>query len=581
MNRIKNIFNNVIMALKISWQRYPETLIMTYICGIIAMFLIHFSHTIDEKMLENLTKLEIVLATAVPYYLLITAFTERYDFSRQKRFILDGLGIVLMVALYFSLPNEIKEIVVFRLFVLNVCLYLGFTLVPFYLKRSGYVIHVTHLINRVALTLLYSLVMYIGLAAILFTVDNLLGISIDYKIYADISIIIASMFAPTFFLGDIIYCAEETNNFSFTSISKVLFAYIVMPLVLAYTAILYAYFVKQVIIWQMPKNMIVHLVLWYAIIAILTLFFSSEYRQEYIVTRFFQHFMPWLMVLPLTMLFFSLYLRISSYGFTTQRYFVLALSIWVVVATVYLIIVKHRAYQYIAIGAIIVMMVSMYGPLNAFSVSKHSQLTRFENFLIEKQMLVNGKIVARQDLSIEDKSKIVDFIRYFDNEHALSDVPYLPDDFIISQDEKEVFGFANEEIYGYKERNKIEKYYYYNKDEFNQEMLSSIDIAKYENAVEIDYSKYNKGIKFYQIDEDGNLILSVQSKDASKSTIKISLDAYYDTIKNDRTLNATTRQFNFNIDGHDYLLIVDRLNTLTDIKTEKIELVELAGVLYY
>jgi len=95
----------------------------------------------------------------------------------------------------------------------------------------------------------------------------------------------------------------------------------------------------------------------------------------------------------------------------------------------------------------LVSILSVTGPWSSYSVSKYSQNNRFEAILTSNGMLQDSSIVKKKtDISVKDKTEISQILSYFQKNHNLSDVRYLPEGFKIENME-EVFGFSYQADY--------------------------------------------------------------------------------------------------------------------------------------
>ena len=93
------------------------------------------------------------------------------------------------------------------------------------------------------------------------------------------------------------------------------------------------------------------------------------------------------------MMLLSFIVRISQYGFTEPRYYAVLCVIFVLRAIS--IIKLQKKVRVIPLALSILLLVSIFGPLSSFSVSKWSQNRRFERILTEAGMLEDGEDHAR------------------------------------------------------------------------------------------------------------------------------------------------------------------------------------------
>jgi hypothetical protein len=106
----------------------------------------------------------------------------------------------------------------------------------------------------------------------------------------------------------------------------------------------------------------------------------------------------------LGLLFWAILYRVNLYGFTHERYYVLLLSIWLTVVVAYFIINKQPKIKFIPVSMCLFGLLSIAGPQSADSISKNSQLSRFEEYM---KGIGTKKLTFDQE---KDLSSIVDFL---------------------------------------------------------------------------------------------------------------------------------------------------------------------------
>lgn len=171
-------------------------------------------------------------------------------------------------------------------------------------------------------------------------------------------------------------------------VSRVSLFYILMPLLIAYTVVLYIYFFKQAILMQLPNNVLAHLVSWYLFVSHVALYFISG------ISYYKNEFEKWIlsksrvliasMIVPIFLLFVGIWIRIDSYGFTESRYFLLLFAIFNTVGLLLLYLFKWRAQFAILILAVCMLHISCYGALSVERVTYRSQMAVL-NQALEKE----------------------------------------------------------------------------------------------------------------------------------------------------------------------------------------------------
>lgn len=429
-----------------SLRRFPEALLLA---AAVTVILILMNHDVLPE--ETWTRVAMVLALGIPVSLCLRMYFER---SGNPPLFLQGLFYGLtalgLIGYYHYFLPHLDLVSVTRYIALTLALYCLFTLIPYGGGRPGYEQYIVVLLRQFFITVLYGVVLFIGLVATAFAIDQLL-FPLWSEIYLDIWLCVVGLFGPAFFLADVPLYGRDLSAMDYSKILKVLLYYIVMPLILAYTVILYLYFAKILLTRQWPVGMVSHLVLWYAMVTTLVLFVLSPLREENLWVKNFYALMPKLLLPLLAMMFVAMGIRINAYGVTENRYFVLAAGVWVTGSIVYLLWVNKPKNVYLVLFLAVMALLTVFGPWSAYSVSKASQTARFAALLERNEMLQNGKIVkAPATISTEDKESISSIILYFDRYHGLEELAYLPAGFQID-DMKDTFGFALD-YYGGKEQ---------------------------------------------------------------------------------------------------------------------------------
>ncbi|HOL18098.1 MAG TPA: DUF4153 domain-containing protein, partial [Bacillota bacterium] len=242
--RIARWCRTLLAKLYSSLRRFPETLLMCAATVTVLIILVHSDSEPGTQAGELLTRLAAVLALGVPLSLCIKVFLERARFLKIPLKILIYAAAAAGLALYFFfLLPHFSIVTVSRYVAISLALYLAFTFIPYFFRRQNYELYVIRLFISFLITYLFAAILYGGLAAILATINYLFSAGISEKIYLDIWLIVAGIFAPAFFLADIPSADEEVEPENYPKVISVLLSYIVIPLILAYCAILYVYFV--------------------------------------------------------------------------------------------------------------------------------------------------------------------------------------------------------------------------------------------------------------------------------------------------------------------------------------------------
>lgn len=427
---ISNLFKRGKAAIKESVERFPIAILLSTALTLLMIYV-----TDTEKFQWDYPYMRIagVLALGIPLFLCIHLVLERRNKEKDNtRFIYYGVGAALLLLYGIFLYREINMVTVTRHIGLILALTLIFLFIPYIKRSQDFELYIIKVLGGLFTTGLYAIVLQFGISAILFTVDYLLEIKVEFKMYSYVWFIIGGIFAPCFFLGGIPRKEEDISTSRYPKGLKVLMVYIVMPLLAIYAAILYIYFGKIIVTWTWPEGLVSHLVLWYGVISAGTLFLVSYLAEGNQWVRKYLKIFPKAILPLMIMMFVSMGIRVNAYGITENRYFVLALGLWVFGIMVYLSLAKNRRNIILPISLAAIILVSVCGPLSSYSLSKYSQNKRLEEILGRNNMLENGVAVkAPEDISVIDQDEISSIVHYFNDKHTLKEVKCLPENFSI------------------------------------------------------------------------------------------------------------------------------------------------------
>lgn len=467
IKKITMLFHNIGLLLKNSIRRFTETILIATAMVIIGILLNHNVFNDDEAIARILLALGLGLVISAD----IVLFIERKAGLRKWRFVFDGVLAVLLAAFYFLLPKTLNQQFFLKYFSFILVLFLLFTMIPYFYKRSYYAVYCLNLLTSFFVTYLYTLVLCLGLIAMIFTVDQLFNLNMDGKIYGDLFMVATGIFGISYFLGGIPSFEKEITLEEYPKVFRVLFVSIIMPLLTAYTVILYAYFIKILIERDWPKGIVGNLVLWYGFISMIILFCIYEMEERPWIKNFKRVF-PIGLAVPLYMLFTTIWIRTKEYGLTLPRYFVWISGIWFLLIGGYMIQKKWKNSSFIILSFMLFVLVSAFGPTSGYEMSFRSQNNRLEVLLKENDMLGEEGIQPNVNLPKDQQNEIASILSYMSSMEALNRLEYVPEGFRLSEIE-EVFGFQ----YNYEPwiNTGVEPfdYYYYNGN--SAEMISQYD----------------------------------------------------------------------------------------------------------
>ena len=567
---IKALINGWKNSIKDSVKRFPIPIFLS-IAAVIT--LIYMGENVGSA--EELRRAVMTLVLGIPVYICIELYLERRNKANEKlKYFGYIIAAICLVAYGYFCLEDLNIVEVTRYVGLIIIFSTGFFFTPYIRKNENFEMYVIKVLGRFFTTVLYSIVLYLGLVAILFTVDYLLGIEVKFQIYYYTWLIVVGVFAQCFFLGGIPENEEIIEVEKYPKVFKILMLYIIMPLVSIYTIILYIYFAKIIITRQWPEGLVSHLVLWYGVISAGTLFLTSPVKKNsHWVSKFVKVFPK--AILPLIVLMFiSMGIRVNAYGITENRYFVLALGIWVFGIMLYYSISKKVKNVILPISFAIITFISICGPLSSYSVSKYSQNKRFEKLLTKNNMIESGEIVkAIEPVSKEDQIEINSILNYFNRKHKLKDIKYLPENFTISDTDR-VLGITYSNL---NYENRYEHFYFTCEESSEPIEIKNYDylfnIVSYQSAdnknphgIAVKYDKASNELKVLEKGKE------VYSKNLNEYFNKI-IDKY--GINGTNSIPLEDMQFEHETDKVKVKIKIDNFSGRKDLNYEDIESTEI------
>ena len=272
------------------------------------------------------------------------------------------------------------------------------------------------LIFAIAVTYLLAHIIVFGILAILLSIQYLFNIEMLNIIAVAVAVVLA-FFCPCCAMALMPINKDHYDKpLEYGKFLKVLVLYILLPLVCIEAIVLYLYAITILVSWQLPEGGVAYWVFSYAIAAsivwylLMPVFRSEQPSKLKILDRgFFISLSP-----LLVLLFVGLFRRIHDYGFTINRYIVLAIAIWFTVISLIMIFRKSRNVTPLFSSLVVISLLALVGPWSMFSLPKSTQMKRFEQIANEYHLLENGKIVpSAEPLSREQNIALSESIDFF------------------------------------------------------------------------------------------------------------------------------------------------------------------------
>lgn len=239
-----------------------------------------------------------------------------------------------------------------------------------------------------------------GIVAILASLEFLFDFKVPYRLYEHVWSTGATLVGPIYGLAltpsllDEEVDLESYRNSLLERGVSVLLTYVLVPIVLVYAAILYAYAAKIALAWALPKGQVATLVTLFALAGTGAYLISYPWRRHgTALLRLFRSVWFPLTFVPVVLLVVGTLRRINDYGITPQRYVLMVIAAWLIGLIAYFVF-RRRAIdiRHIVASFAILTLVTSVGPWGARTLSMNDQYGRLERLLTKYGFLINGRL---------------------------------------------------------------------------------------------------------------------------------------------------------------------------------------------
>ena len=380
-----------------SFKRFPLAMLFTLFLGCFLIFLIHGGKVGD--------KLEFFLvfyfATGALLAVALSLLTE--DF--KKRWLAVVLQVVihaawLGVSVYlsrfdrFSLPQMISvsaTVAAIGLAVFLICFYRRNQDVPFWNFS------IRTLAGLIGASVICGF-LTLGLFALVESLKLLFDFHITDKVFGDIASVCMVMLAPGLFMN-LIPAAENKYMYNvqeFSRFSKGVVQYLFIPLLGLYMITLYAYGIKILLQWSLPVGGVSYLVTGSMVLMVLLIYLTYPI-QHLEGNTWFKRVTRWLPVamLPLLALMtVAIGRRLSDYGITMSRLYLLVFNVWCYAVCLWLIFTRNKRIWLIPASFAVILFIISVGPQSISNITQRQLNKEVSNAFMEsgiKQLPLSGE----------------------------------------------------------------------------------------------------------------------------------------------------------------------------------------------
>jgi len=296
-----------------------------------------------------------------------------------------------------------------------------------YLRRSGqqgFLDDNRSLLVRGIASGVFSLALFAGIAIALAAIFVLFQIDVEFSIYQNLAAVVFGMVMPGHFMAGMPWDQEEESEWV-GRIGAYALRYLFIPFTAAYLAILYAYFLRQLILSEWPQGWIGFLSIGLAGLAIFTRYYGERHRWfspngfESLILRII---FPAIVAVGIAVVM-ALNERVEAYGWTELRWAGVWAGVWITALGVYYSIFTKKDLRPGVWLLLFLVLIVWQGPLRAKKIALDRQVDRLvtmeSRFEVAKHLDKYGK----PDWSFyeqKDRENLIDQYEFFASRHYWS-----------------------------------------------------------------------------------------------------------------------------------------------------------------
>jgi len=219
----------------------------------------------------------------------------------------------------------------------------------------------------------------------------LFDVRIGNDIFSDIFALSATIVGPIYALSFVPKKFDQGDETCHAPIQVGFITnWILAPLVIIYMGILYAYFVKIGVNWEIPKGQLSFMITGFIGIGLATYMISWPQRDtggkllQLMMKYFFSA-----MLIPVVMQAISIGARLDQYGFTEKRYVVAISVLWFAFIAVGFML-KKLDLKHIPLSLACLLLLASWGPWSARDVSAYSQIGKTKHYRVMRVFKLVG-----------------------------------------------------------------------------------------------------------------------------------------------------------------------------------------------
>ncbi|WP_419678152.1 DUF4153 domain-containing protein [Aliarcobacter lanthieri] len=381
---ITNIILDFFKKLFSSALEYKLSSFFIFIFSISSIILV--SNYLDYKSKEYIYLINIIYTSSIGFFLTLVAY-----FSNRKNFFL--FIALLLTTLYYYLPFE-NDYSIIILFTKHFCIITISMILLLYIPfqnqerdNQRFLNWAINIVESIIISLIFGVILFISLYLAITSIVMLFDLNIKKYTYGEyLAIVVFGVFCTHYFLLSLNKNPNDlqSNLVFYNRIVNFFSKYILTTIVVVYSLILLGYIIKILFLKEWPNGVVVWLSITFAIFSLITYIFWTPYKNRY------KKILIFIALIQLSLLFTAISMRITQYGWSTNRYMIVMTGVWLIGAFLYILLYKKYRYEYIFLAFAILLIFSQYGyKINSYYVNDVAQLNKLKELLSQNSNLSN------------------------------------------------------------------------------------------------------------------------------------------------------------------------------------------------
>lgn len=361
-------------------RRFPWTLATAAVAA--AAGIVASTDGADDRW----ARLAFVAALGLPLTLSLALLGETRRWVPARRNLALACGVGALAVFFLVWPGIDLSYEAIRYFLLSAALHLTVAFLPFLGAADSLAFwqYNRRLFLGFLRAVVFSGVLFVGLAIALGALDKLFGVHVPGETYFRIWLIVALVVNTWIFLAAVpLDLAALGRDTEYPRGLKVFAQYVLTPLAFTYLVILLAYLIKIVAGGEWPSGWIGWLVASVSVTGLLGFLLVHPLRTDP-DEGWIRIYARWLFVglVPAAlMLLVAFWKRIVPYGLTEPRVLGLILGVWLLGIALIFTVRGGASIRIIPVSLAVLLLLTLYGPVSLTSVSVASQGRRLARLL--------------------------------------------------------------------------------------------------------------------------------------------------------------------------------------------------------